>query len=66
MWENGDGVLSSCEANGMFMTEKEFNDTLDLMSGKKEPDSLLTGLKIWAKETLDEKYRGNMFYYYNR
>ena len=50
----------------MFMTEKEFNDTLDLMSGKKEPDSLLTGLKIWAKETLDEKYRGNMFYYYNR
>ena len=36
----------------MFMTEKEFNETVDLLSGRREPSSLLDALKIWAKEVL--------------
>lgn len=36
----------------MFMTEKEFNKTVDLLSGRVEPGSLLAGLKVWAREDL--------------
>ena len=34
----------------MFMTEKEYKETLDLLSKNKKPDSLLEELDIWARE----------------
>lgn len=34
------------------MTEKEFNETLDLLSGKKEPGALIRDLKMWAVDSL--------------
>lgn len=37
----------------MFMTEKEFNETVDLLSGRVEPGSLLAGIKVWAREALE-------------
>jgi len=36
----------------MFMTKEEYNETLDLFSGKEKPGFLLRDLKLWAKDNL--------------
>lgn len=36
----------------MFMTKEEFNETLDLLSGKAQPSALLDELRIWARDAL--------------